>query len=85
MFGSLVINKSSLTFKPNAMDPLIRDLGSEGFEFVIPLDDITYAALTKECYPPHRYDMYPEYSDMCAPEGSEGSVLDPQNDFRTPF
>ena len=82
MFGSLVISKSSLTFKPHAMDPLIRDQGSEDFEFVILLDDITYAALTKECYPPRKYDTYPEYCDMYTPEGS---VLDPQNNFRTPF
>ena len=65
VFGSLVISKLSLTFKPHAMDPLIRDQGSEDFEFVILLDDITYAALTKECYPPRKYDIYPEYCNVC--------------------
>ena len=65
VFGSLVISKSSLTFQPHTMDPLIRDRGSKEFEFVVILDDITYAALTKECYPPRKYDIYPEYCNMC--------------------
>ena len=55
MFESLVISKTSLTFDPNTLDPLVRDRGIEDFKFVISLEDITYAALTKDCYPPHRY------------------------------
>ncbi|XP_064381825.1 oxidation resistance protein 1-like isoform X2 [Halichondria panicea] len=52
--GSLVLNHMALMFTPHLMDPLVMELGAMRFEIVLPIVDITYAALTKDAAPPTR-------------------------------
>ncbi len=44
----------ALMFTPHLMDPLVMELGAMRFEIVLPIVDITYAALTKDAAPPTR-------------------------------
>ena len=50
--GSLVVNKSTLMFTPNSQDPLVKEHGVAKFEIIIPIGDITYAAITHSVSPP---------------------------------
>ncbi len=52
--GTLTLNHMSLMFTPHNMDPLVMELGAVRFEIILPISDITYAALTKDVTPPTR-------------------------------
>lgn len=48
--GSLMVTKVAIMFRPHAHDPLVREHGCHGeFEVVIPLQDVTYACISKDC------------------------------------
>ena len=53
--GSLVVNKVTLMFTPNNQDPLVKEHGIAKFEIIIPIEDISYAAITHSVTPPNRY------------------------------
>ena len=63
MFGSLVIKKTSLTFDPNTLDPLVQDRGIEDFKFVIPLNVTGYSLLLRMRGARLRFTVN---SEMCA-------------------
>ena len=54
VYGTLMVNKAALMFAPRALDPLIREHGTTGFEAVIPLEDISYAAFSRDISSPRR-------------------------------
>ena len=53
-----MINHTAVMFTPFKDDPLVKEHGSVSFEVMIPLQDITMAAFTKDVCPPQRCEMY---------------------------
>lgn len=49
-----MINQTAMMFTPFPDEPLVREHGSASFEIMIPLQDITFAAFTKDINPPER-------------------------------
>ena len=47
-----MINKTAIMFTPFPNDPLVKEHGSVNFEVMIPLQDITFAAFTRDVNPP---------------------------------
>ncbi len=52
--GTLMLSTTVLLFQPHCGDPLVKEEGKEAFELAVPIQDISYAALTRECRPPGR-------------------------------
>lgn len=52
--GNLMINQTALMFTPFPDQPLVVEHGSAHFEIMIPLQDIIFAAFTKDVSPPKR-------------------------------
>ena len=49
MKGLLYFYKEELIFSPNEDDPLIREQPLTDFSSVIPMNDVIYAAIVKDC------------------------------------
>ena len=50
-----MINQTAIMFTPFPNDPLVKEHGSEHFEVMIPLQDINFAAFTKDVNLPKRW------------------------------
>ncbi len=48
-----MINRTVLIFTPFHDNPLVKEHGPAGFEIMIPLQDIMFAAFTKDVEQPH--------------------------------
>lgn len=51
-----MINQTAMMFTPFPTEPLVLEHGSASFEIMIPLQDIIFAAFTRDVTPPQRYE-----------------------------
>lgn len=50
-----MINHTAFMFTPSSEEPLVKEHGPANFEVMIPLQDIIFAAFTKDVNPPQRF------------------------------